>query len=470
MMRLPAIPLAARLPLVSAAILGLVGLVASQAVMGALVEMQNRHLRETLTARIDALALALGPAVLREDVWETFDILDRASGGGGRLPTLRSTVVDRTGTVIASSHPDVDPVGAAYAPAVAGATPVAELSVSGAATAVSVATPLIYQGQSVGTLVSQVDLSTLLAERRATRATLLAGNLAAMLLLGGIGYALVRRGLRPVAVLSSHLSGTGDDLVPVPARAFPNDREMARLFETYNRMVDAVRDRAETDRRIAERERYVSLGRLSSSLAHEINNPLGGLMNAVDTLRRYRDRPEAAGPAIDLLDRGLRHLRGVTRAALQTHRGDHATAPLSAADFEDLRLLIEPETRRRNQRLDWRVGEIPDKGDGLPAGPVRQIALNLLLNASEGAGAGGAVGFAAREDAGALHLCVCDTGPGLSESAVARLLSDAPPVNGGGFGLRLVRDLTAGLSGEIDHARRAGRTEIRIVLPIRGEA
>lgn len=469
-MRLPAIPLAARLPLVSAALLGLVGLVASQAVMGALVEMQNRHLRETLTARIDALALALGPAVLREDVWETFDILDRASGAGGRLPTLRSTVADRGGTVIASSHPDMDPVGAPLAPAIDGAMPVADLSVSGDVTAVSVVAPLMYQGQHVGTLVSRVDLSALLAERRATRATLLAGNAAAILLLGGIGYALVRRGLRPVAVLSTHLSGTGDDPHPVPERAFPDDPELARLFATYNRMVDAVRDRAETDRRIAERERYVSLGRLSSSLAHEINNPLGGLMNAVDTLRRYQDRPEAAGPAIDLLDRGLRHLRDVTRAALQTHRGEHGAAPLTAADFDDLRLLIEPEIGRREQRLDWRVGELPDLGCGLPAGPVRQIALNLLLNASEGAGACGTVCFAAGADAGALRLCVCDTGAGLPASAVARLLRDAPPVNGGGFGLRLVRDLAAGLSGEIDHARRDGRTEIRIVLPLREPA
>jgi len=470
MMRLPAIPLAARLPIVSAAILGLVGLVASQAVMGALVEMQNRHLRETLTARIDALALALGPAVLREDVWETFDILDRASGAGGRLPTLRSTVADRTGTVIASSHPDTDPVGAQLAPAIDAAVPVADLSVSGKAAAVSVAAPLLYQGQQVGILVSRVDLSALLAERRATRATLLAGNAVAILLLGGIGYALIRRGLRPVAVLSTHLSGMGDDPQPVPERAFPRDRELARLFFTYNRMVDAVRDRAETDRRIAERERYVSLGRLSSSLAHEINNPLGGLMNAVDTLRHYKDRPDVAGPAIDLLDRGLRHLRDVTRAALQTHRGDHAAAPLSAADFEDLRMLIEPEIGRRAQRLDWRLGEIPEERGGLPAGPVRQIALNLLLNASEGAGAGGVVCFAAREEAGALRLCVCDTGPGLPASAVARLLSDVPPVNGGGFGLRLVRDLTTGLGGAIDHARRDGRTEIRIVLPLREEA
>ncbi len=160
----------------------------------------------------------------------------------------------------------------------------------------------------------------------------------------------------------------------------------------------------------------------------------------------------------------------MTRAALQTHRGAHGAAPLTAADFEDLRLLIGPEIARREQRLDWSVGALSPAAGSLPAGPVRQIALNLLLNACEGAGAGGTVCLAAHTEAGALTLCVCDTGPGLPPSAVARLMRDAPPANGGGFGLRLVRELAAELSGEIAHARCSGRTEIRIALPLRPQA
>ncbi len=70
-------------------------------------------------------------------------------------------------------------------------------------------------------------------------------------------------------------------------------------------MTTAVEARAEAERRLAERERFVSLGRLSSSLAHEINNPLGGLLNAADTIVTYADRPEVVRESGNLMLRGL---------------------------------------------------------------------------------------------------------------------------------------------------------------------
>src|SRR5690606_5363424 len=102
-------------------------------------------------------------------------------------------------------------------------------------------------------------------------------------------------------------------------------------------------------------------GRLSSSLAHEINNPLGGLLNATDTIRRYADRPQVVRQSADLLERGLRHLRDVVRATLDENRIDHGGARLGRRDFEDLRLLIEPEVARQGQSLDWRVEAMPDQ-------------------------------------------------------------------------------------------------------------
>lgn len=56
--------------------------------------------------------------------------------------------------------------------------------------------------------------------------------------------------------------------------------EFAQLFKSYNSLVRSIRDREELSRRLAEEKRLSSLGRLASALAHEINNPLGGLFNA----------------------------------------------------------------------------------------------------------------------------------------------------------------------------------------------
>jgi signal transduction histidine kinase len=257
---------------------------------------------------------------------------------------------------------------------------------------------------------------------------------------------------------------------PIAESEIPRgDPGFARLIETYNRMTTAVERRNEAERRLAERERFVSLGRLSSSLAHEINNPLGGLLNAVDTIQTYAHRPEVVRQSADLMQRGLTHLRDVTRAILDQNRLDRAGQPLRPEDFEDLRLLFEPEAASREQSLSWDVEAPAASMATLPAAPVRQIVLNLLLNAGAAAGRAGNIGLHVGADANALRLSIRDSGPGFSRFDLARLMGSGPLPPGGGVGLRLVRDLVAGLDGRLSHDRRNGTTEIRVDLPL-GEA
>jgi signal transduction histidine kinase len=242
---------------------------------------------------------------------------------------------------------------------------------------------------------------------------------------------------------------------------------LARLIATYNQMTTAVEERAEAERRLADRERFVSLGRLSSSLAHEINNPLGGLLNAADTIHTYADRPEVVRQSAELVQRGLAHLRDVTRAILDQNRLDRAGQPLRPEDFEDLRLLFEPEVHSRGQVLEWRV----EAGDAAlasqPAAPVRQVALNLLLNAGAAAGAKGSVGLTVTNGGGGLAISVSNTGAPMSDADLARLMASGPLPPGGGVGLRLVHDIVAGLGGKVRHDRLGDQTVIRVDLPDR---
>lgn len=209
-----------------------------------------------------------------------------------------------------------------------------------------------------------------------------------------------------------------------------------RLVTTYNAMTTAVEARAEAERRLAARERFVSLGRLSSSLAHEINNPLGGLMNAADTILTFPDRPEVVRQSADLIQRGLAHLRDVSRAILDQNRLDRVGQPLRPEDFEDLRLLYEPEAAHRNLRLGWRIDAPAETMGRLPATPVRQVALNLLLNAGAAAGPQGRVEMDVRADADDLCMTVMDSGPGLGPDDLARLTGAGPVPQGAvwGFG------------------------------------
>ena len=71
-----------------------------------------------------------------------------------------------------------------------------------------------------------------------------------------------------------------------------------------------------------------------------MNNPLGGLLNAADTIRTYSDRPEVVRQSAELMLRGLSHLRDVTRAILDENRLDRIGQALRREDLEDLRGLL----------------------------------------------------------------------------------------------------------------------------------
>lgn len=75
------------------------------------------------------------------------------------------------------------------------------------------------------------------------------------------------------------------------------------------------------------------------------------------------------------------------------------------------------------------------------------------------------VSFEVHEGGEGLQLVVTDDGPGISEAARGRLMSEAPVEPGGGVGLRLVRDLVTGLGGRVACHRLEGLTRIEVFLP-----
>lgn len=459
-------PITIRVAVATAVLMVLLGLAASRQVLSTLGRLQDARLQEYARLHVEGLAVALGPFALHKDVWEVYDTLDRARANASGERILFTVVADDRGRVLAATDPARAPVDSEVAAFSQDAVPVGEVTASNGNSVVRVMAPLSVQGRDVGQIVTELDVSDLVAQRRNATLALLAGNAAVTLILVLAGYFVMARMLKPVELLAHHMGEAGGAPHPIPEAAIPrSDSVLTRLLRNFNDMAGAIDARTVAERRLAERERFVSLGRLSSSLAHEINNPLGGLLNATDTIRTYADRPDVVRQSADLVDRGLRHLRDVSRVILEENRLDRSGRPLSRSDFEDLRLLFEPEATRRRQRLDWKIDADDDMLHDLPSAPVRQIALNLLLNASSAAPDGGLVSFDAHEDGEGLQLVVADDGPGLSEAARARLMTEAPVEPGGGVGLRLVRDLVASLRGSVRCDRSQDRTAITISLP-----
>jgi signal transduction histidine kinase len=259
---------------------------------------------------------------------------------------------------------------------------------------------------------------------------------------------------------------------PIPSRHLVDQRgEIGQLLTSFNAMAAAWRERESLAARLAEEEKAALLGKLASGMAHEVNNPLGGMLNVINTMRKHGDDAGVRARSLDLLERGLKGIANVVRATLATYKGTATPDALDRHDLDDLQFLIQHEIRQRHIAVDW-SNVLPDS---LPVdgSAVRQIALNLLLNACAASPEHGVVSLDARVLGGCLHLTIRDQGPGLPSNVMAFLgdatTSGKPPQHSVGLGVWTVRLLAARLNGRIVVESTDGGTAITIILPLAAE-
>lgn len=465
-----AIPLSLKVPAVAAAFLIVVSVFISQQVLSRLEAIQSEHLRTLAAVHLDGLTSALSDAVLREDVWEAFAILDRSRQGMKGVKALETVVANTDGRVIAASDPKALSTGAAIPADYQRVLDDPERFLMDESSARAFARrDILYNGQTIGTVLAKLDIAALLADRVQVLTALVATNAVLTLIAVVVAWLTVRRMMRPVDVLTGHLEDSASPTHEPIAEAEIKraGSEFRRLFCAYNAMVAGLDQRDQLERKIAEEERLASLGRLASSMAHEINNPLGGIFNALDTLKHHGDKPEVQLKSLSLIERGLKGIRDVVRSTLMTWQVNRENRSLELQDFEDLRILAGPDSRNRDLDLVWDV-----QFDGtidIPASEVRQIVLNLLLNACRASETGSRVTLCVRLVAAGLVVEVLDEGPGMPDYAVRTLVdfeaAPSPFASGHGLGLWTTRRLVGVLAGNIGVDTNANGTRVTVFLP-----
>ncbi len=465
-------PLAFKAPALVAAFMLIVSIVMTNAVLSRLRETQERQLAAMSTIYLNGLASALIPHVLREDIWEVFDIIERGASLEGGFGRASIVVVDNKGETLAASDPRQAPVLSRQSDRDRHFRGDARLTVDTDKARAFARRPLVYQDRGIGEIYVDYDIGHLLRERSDVLRTLIATNAVIALLLAAFGYWIIRRMLGPLGTLSRHLDlSVSGPVQPIPSTEIAGStKEFRRLFIRFNAMADAVNEREAIAKELANEERLASLGRLASGMAHEINNPLGGLFNAIDTLKRHGDKPSVRATSLNLIERGLKGIRDVVRSTLAAYRADRDPRHLTSADLDDLRLLVGPEVARRVLTLDWQNlldGELP-----VEATASRQVALNLLLNAIHVSPSGAKVIFVSAIESEFLLLEVHDQGPGFSPEARAVLAGEsnrpAPIGEGTGLGLWVTRRLLQDMGGKAVIATSPlGGALVRVTIPIR---
>ncbi|MFN7102167.1 MAG: sensor histidine kinase [Pseudorhizobium sp.] len=234
-------------------------------------------------------------------------------------------------------------------------------------------------------------------------------------------YAVTRRALTPLDRFIDRLADQ-----TVSSATEPDWRRGDELRQLEAAL--ALREQSEAQRvalleQMAQQERDGLLARMAAGIAHEVRNPLAGLKNGISTLRRFGDREDVRQETLTFLENGLDSIGRVVDVTLSTYRRRSGSKLVSAHDIQDLELLIAPEARRGNVGLVWDLDETAQFV--VDADALRQILINLMLNAVRASPQGGTVTVGLVRDAKAqsVVLSVADEGPGMPPELVAAMIS-----------------------------------------------
>jgi signal transduction histidine kinase len=279
----------------------------------------------------------------------------------------------------------------------------------------------------------------------------------------GVTYLLARRLLEPVRELDRAAAeiATGNYNVRVPVHG---GGEIGRLAETFNSMCASL-SKARED--LIRQERIATIGRLSTSIIHDLRNPLaaiyGGAEMLVDTklsgaqVERLAANIYKASRQVQNL---LRELADVTQGRAHAREMCRLREVIAAA-YEPL--AAAAEARGVSVRIDVEEDvELP-----LDRSPMERVFQNLLSNAIDAMPTGGSVRIRSDRRDGEIVVSVEDTGPGIPASIADQLFEPfvtAGKKNGVGLGLALSRKTVVSHGGDLwsDHKEDGARFVLRL--------
>lgn len=430
-----------------------------------------------------SLVRTLYSAVSQDDVWRAYEIINflaRAEErqSGFQLESL--VVLDKEERVFIATQPKHYPIQ----------TPLAELGPDfgllkvrldqgeGRLTMVEaqhilLAIPLVAEGVTLGTLVMVHPTNYYRASfdrivKRTAWTTLII-----LFILLPINWFWGRRMALPLTLLTERMGKLGQKLPssPLPDHIYAHGDELGRLFRVYDQMQQELNDKENLEKQMVKSDRLAALGRLTASIAHEINNPLGGLLTALDTLKRHGQHDPVLDRVVPLLERGLNQIKDIVAALLVEAKAK--SRDLTDQDVEDVHTLLAQEAKKRTVSWEW-FNELADSVR-LPSTLVRQVLINLLLNAVHAAGQGavteagktGHVVARITRHMDGLRIEVGNNGRSIPPELMDHLFEPFSGLNeeGHGLGLWITYQIVQQLHGRIHVDSREGWTRFAVELP-----
>jgi signal transduction histidine kinase len=244
-----------------------------------------------------------------------------------------------------------------------------------------------------------------------------------------------------------------------------------RDFSTWKKL-----EQLQMERRMLEMEKFAATGRLAGTIAHEINNPMEAIKNAIYLLKGKLDR--SAEPVYEVLKNETDRVTRIVRQMLGLYRNTNqlGTFDLNAVIEDTLALFGRPLLKTKvNVRTD--LGNVPPMRGS--ADQFRQLLSNLVVNAQDAMPEGGELILRTRHlrAADGIHgwitIAVVDCGSGIPKdlrSSIFEPFVSTKGEKGTGLGLWIVKGIVENHAGRIQVRSTPGKgTIFKLAFPIAHE-
>ncbi len=237
-------------------------------------------------------------------------------------------------------------------------------------------------------------------------------------------------------------------------------------------LVRDVSERRATEKMWLQAERLTAMGKLAGEIAHEINNPLGGILLYANLLREDLPAESSLLTHVDKIIKLATRCRIIAKALLNFgHPEDSLEEWVNLNQvLREMFSLIEDHRLFREVHINWELEK------GLPfvqgnRSQLEQLVLNLIINAGEAMQGRGNLFFRTKFDPKEemIILEIEDTGPGIPPEIQDKIFdpffTTKTGGKGTGLGLAICHGIVKRHRGEIEFESHPGRTLFRVKLP-----
>lgn len=331
-------------------------------------------------------------------------------------------------------------------------------------------------GQIIGVLYVGLLQAPFVHQRNITvgvfLAIVLAATIASLVLLF-VANELVLGPIRRVVTMAQRIIG-GDLTARVGIRP---PGEMGVLCRAIDSMAHAMAEREEllklaTRQQLGRSEQLASVGRLAAGVAHEINNPLVGVLAFADMMREKENLDDQDRQDLDLIIRETKRVREIVRGLL-----DFARETPSVKTLLNVNDVLRQTVRLLGKRDAFeKIFIVEDFSEPLPPvhfdkSQLQQVLLNLALNACEAMPTGGTLMLSTSAEADRVVVKVTDTGCGIKKEDLDKIFepffTTKPVGKGTGLGLSVSYGIVHQHGGTLDVESEVGKgTTFKVALPV----